>query len=61
MDCYVVGERGRGRKRAACLATVVERLGSVPDVWQARVLESGAKRGILNCTAVTWRNLALAG
>jgi hypothetical protein len=29
---------------------VWERLGFVPDVWQARVLGSGAKRGILNCT-----------
>ena len=32
------------------MATVLERLGFVPDAWQARVLKSGARQGILNCS-----------
>jgi len=46
---YAMWEKRAGRKGAACVATLVERLGFVPDAWQARVLESGARRGILNC------------
>ncbi|MDP3001112.1 MAG: terminase family protein, partial [Bryobacterales bacterium] len=38
-----------GMRRAAVVATVLERLGFVPDAWQARVLKSGARQGILNC------------
>lgn len=44
-------EKRRGKARAAAGATTArERLGFRPDEWQARVLESRAKRGILNCT-----------
>ncbi len=42
-------ERRGGTRRAAGVATVLERLGFVPDAWQARVLKSGARQGILNC------------
>jgi hypothetical protein len=47
---YGMGEKGRGRKGVAGEATLLERLGFVPDAWQARVLESESKRVLLNCT-----------
>jgi hypothetical protein len=47
--CYEVGEKAGEERQAASKATVVERLGFVPDAWQARVLKSGARQGILNC------------
>ena len=49
MECYLVGENAGEERQVASEATVVDRLGFVPDVWQARVLESGARQGILNC------------
>ena len=50
MECYAVGENAGEERRAASEVTVVERLGFVPDVWQARVLASEARQGILNCS-----------
>ncbi len=47
---YFVEEKRRERKGREKPQTVRERLGFRPDEWQARVLGSGAKRGILNCT-----------
>jgi hypothetical protein len=47
---YAIGEKGRRMTSAAGEATFLERLGFVPDAWQARVLESGAKRVMLNCS-----------
>src|SRR5512140_1969507 len=47
---YEMEEKCAGRKRAARVATAVERMGFVPDAWQARVLKSGARQGILNCS-----------
>jgi hypothetical protein len=47
---YEIEEKRAGRKEASGVATVLERLGFVPDAWQARVLESGARQGILNCS-----------
>src|SRR5512140_752849 len=46
---YPMEETRGGTRRAAVVATVLERLGFVPDAWQARVLKSGARQGILNC------------
>ena len=50
MECYLVGEIAGEERQAASEATVVERMGFVPDAWQARVLASGARQGILNCS-----------
>ena len=47
--CYEVGENAGEERQAASKATVVERMGFVPDAWQARVLKSRARQGILNC------------
>ena len=49
MECYAVGENAGEERQGACVATVAERLGFVPDAWQARVLESEVRQGILNC------------
>jgi len=50
LECYEVGENAGKEGRRASKATVVERMGFVPDAWQARVLKSGARQGILNCS-----------
>jgi len=47
---YAMEEKCAGKKGAAGVATVVERMGFAPDAWQARVLGSGARQGILNCS-----------
>ena len=48
--CYEVGENAGEERQAASKATAVERMGFVPDAWQARVLKSRARQGILNCS-----------
>ena len=50
MECYEVGENAGEEGRRVSKATVLERMGFAPDAWQARVLASEARQGILNCS-----------
>ena len=60
IECYEVGEDAGEESAAASEATVVERMGFVPDAWQARVLERGAKQGILNCARLCGKSTVTA-
>ena len=53
-------ERSGPVKKLSAPATVRERVGFQPDEAQARVLESGAKRGILNCTRPWGKSMVTA-